>query len=380
MRTTVFETASVLADLGWDELLQNGEYYSSVQWLEYLRELHSGYYHAYGATLIDGRIQAGVSLHEVDVDSHPLIRPDACLAAWLASERSEHGSKSILPEATARLMPTLSLGGRTPGMTTFLHRPSLKDQEYCDLLESHLDQAERIASDRGMRSVTLPYVDHPLMQSVLIRRGYIRYSTETNSAISLVGKSSFDDYIDHLPGHETRKRIRRDRRKVSAAGWTFQVVRLEDSPLEEICRLQAIGADQHGVPGGFEEALRKQKLSMRMLPGQSWVAIGRDVHGQMGSCSIFIRWRDELYSRQGGEDPDLTRGYPVFFETCFYQTIEHGVATGATSIQYSVTAADSKRRRGCLQRTQDGYIKCLDADDQKWLEMATEKISPDNSS
>ncbi|MFJ7237653.1 peptidogalycan biosysnthesis protein [Streptomyces olivaceus] len=372
MKPTIFDTTTVLADLGWDDLTQQGDYYSSAEWLGYFRELHAGY-QAYGAALVDGRIRAGVALHEVDVDSHPLNRPDACLASQLAPDGPESGAEAFLPNATAHLMPTLSLGGRTPGTTAFLHDPDIDNRKYDDLLELLLEQAERIAANRNLRSVTLPYVDDPHMRSVLLRRGYVGYSTETYSMIALSGRSNFDDYVDSLRP-KPRRQIRSDRRKIEAAGWTYQVIPLEEAPLEELCRLQAMNADRHGVPGGLEEAVRKQEMVMRVLPGRSWVAIGRAPSGQIGACSFFIRWRDELYSRQTGVDQTLTNGCPIFYETTYYQIIEYGISTGVTSIHYSVTSAHGKKLRGCIQRKQTGFTKCLDGQDQKWLEAVVRDI------
>lgn len=83
MKPIIFETTDTLADLGWDDRVREGEYYSSVEWLDYFRELHPGY-QAYAATLADGRVRAGMALHEVDVDSHPLNRPDLFLSDRLA--------------------------------------------------------------------------------------------------------------------------------------------------------------------------------------------------------------------------------------------------------------------------------------------------------
>ncbi|MEU8934791.1 peptidogalycan biosysnthesis protein [Streptomyces sp. NPDC048409] len=372
MKPTTFETTNTLADLGWDDLVREGEYYSSVEWLDYFRELHPGY-QAYAATLSDGRVVAGMALHEVDVDSHPLNRPDLFLADRLATEGPEAEAQAFRHQAAARLMPTLSLGGRTPGTTAFLHDPGASDQEYGDLLEAVLDQAERVAAERGLRSVTLPYVDDPRMRAMLVRRGYVVCGTETDSMISLSGRSSFDEYVDGL-APRPRRQIRSDRRKIDAAGWTYEVIRLEEAPLKELCRLQTMNADQHGVPGGFEEAVRKHELVMKLLPGRSWVAIGRDPNGLIGACAFFIRWRDELYSRQTGVDQSLTKGCPIFYETTYYQLIEHGISVGASSIHYSVTSAHGKKLRGCVQRMQECFTKCLDDEDQNWLKPVAQEL------
>lgn len=138
------------------------------------------------------------------------------------------------------------------------------------------------------------------------------------------GYRNFDDYLATLTSQK-RKKLRRERRRVSEAGITYYMRRggeLTENEFETLYTFYAATYLKHGHdpylnPGFFREIART-------LPDQLLVNFAELDHGPV-ACSICFRSADTLYGRHWGCLEDY---HSLHFETCYYQWIEYCIREG----------------------------------------------------
>lgn len=157
------------------------------------------------------------------------------------------------------------------------------------------------------------------------------------------GYRDFDDFLDHLRS-KPRKNIRRERRRVRSAGWTFLWIGGDRAGSEHLDHAWAF------YRGTFLLYGNRPTLN-RAFFGQVAADMGDALQlcfalrdGEIRAGAVF--WRDHraLYGRYWGSygnEPD------VHFETCYYQGIDYCLRHGLKRFEPGAQG-EHKIRRGFL--------------------------------
>ncbi len=133
------------------------------------------------------------------------------------------------------------------------------------------------------------------------------------------GYASFDSYLETFSAHH-RKKTRRERRYVAAAGVLFETRHGHELTTVEITRVHALiertfnhrGQEPY-VSAAFL-ARTARELGPRMM-----VQLAR-LGGEIVGTAIFFRGTDSLYGRYWGSDRFINC---LHFETCYYRGIDY---------------------------------------------------------
>jgi len=129
----------------------------------------------------------------------------------------------------------------------------------------------------------------------------------------------FDDFLAGLTA-EKRKKIRRERRRVSDAGIVHRTLHgddLDDATIEAVYRLHARTFARHGHAPYLNLAFFH--LLAHTLPRSLVVELAIQ-GGEAIACSVFLRGSDTLYGRYWGAGAER---HSLHFETCYYRGIEY---------------------------------------------------------
>ena len=136
--------------------------------------------------------------------------------------------------------------------------------------------------------------------------------------------ASFDDFLAALTSTR-RKKVKRERRKVTEAGYQFRFINggsLTNEILDSAYQLHATtfavrGQAPYLTPSFFREIAASMSSSMVLI-----AAMRNDV---MEACAICFRDDEALYGRYWG-----TSNYQdsLHFETCYYQGIDYCIREG----------------------------------------------------
>jgi hypothetical protein len=153
--------------------------------------------------------------------------------------------------------------------------------------------------------------------------------------------TSFDDFLGTFTA-EKRKKARRERRRVTEAGISFDWLTgadLDESLLEVVFGYYADTFARHGhAPYLNLDFFRRVA---RTLPSSLEVALARR-HGQSVACAVFFRGADTLYGRYWGADG---AHHSLHFETCYYQGIQRCIEQGIARFEPG-TQGEHKLARG----------------------------------
>lgn len=138
------------------------------------------------------------------------------------------------------------------------------------------------------------------------------------------GYASFDDFLGALSAAK-RKKIRRERRRVSEAGVSIEALPGEDIPEHLWQRIYGFYANTYHERGQdpYLGADFFPRLA-RTLPGTVVVFLARDDSGPV-AAALTLRDHDTLYGRHWGCLADY---HSLHFETCYYQGIEYCISQG----------------------------------------------------
>jgi len=155
------------------------------------------------------------------------------------------------------------------------------------------------------------------------------------------GYRDFDDFLATFTSAK-RKKAKQDRRRVSAQGIRFRHL-LGDQLTEEtwstVYPLIARTFMQRGSAPYFNQAFFVG-LS-KVLPESLLVVTAETDSGTVGAA-VFFRGPETLYGRYWGSDGHYDA---LHFETCYYQGIEHCIATGKQRFEPG-TQGEHKISRG----------------------------------
>ena len=133
------------------------------------------------------------------------------------------------------------------------------------------------------------------------------------------GYGSFDDFLATLSA-EKRKKLKRERRRVSEAGITFRLYRgreLDPHLLGTLYRFYAITYAKHGHPPYLT---REFFAEIAQTMPDNLLANFAYLDGKPVACAICFRDRETLYGRHWGCEQEY---HSLHFETCYYQWLDY---------------------------------------------------------
>ncbi len=156
------------------------------------------------------------------------------------------------------------------------------------------------------------------------------------------GYGDFEGYLARFRA-ANRKKVRRERRRVSEAGITHQVLtgaEMDTRLLDHVYRFYATTYLERGrAPYLDRECFR---LLCADMGEQVVVFLARDHHGEPVAAAFCLRSAQALYGRYWGSDAAY---HSLHFETCYYQGIEYCLREGLTRFEPG-TQGEHKVRRG----------------------------------
>lgn len=341
---------------GWDDLAGAFELYVSTSWLSVEERIASGPV-TYVLGLREGHLLAGLPCYVLGPETPPW--PFARVDAFIARLFKERG-RDVAPVAAklARALPTVLCGGRRPGHARLLLSQGLDGAERRQLAGAVLEEAESFAKSSGAASVSFLYVDEDdrELREALQERGYAEFPSAIASRLAV--PPDFDMYLQEL-GADRRNMVRRERKRLGAAGIEYGAQPLSEALLAEILPLELALCAKYGVEFSPADATRLHRAVAAEMGEQAQILTAqRD--GKVRGFLVLIRWRDTLFGRQAGFDYEFQGDLPLYFGLIFYAAIEHAIRVGARHIEYGLGSEQAKALRGCVQRRQYGYLKAFE--------------------
>ncbi len=154
----------------------------------------------------------------------------------------------------------------------------------------------------------------------------------------------YRDFEDFLSGFRSarRKKLLRERRRVSEAGIDFRVVTgdtLDDELLEKVFQMHALTFARRGQAPYLNRRCFRQ---LRDQLGGGMVVVLAERDSVPVACAISFRGGDALFGRYWGAAEEHNS---LHFETCFYQGIEYCIREGLARFEPGAQG-EHKLRRG----------------------------------
>lgn len=155
-----------------------------------------------------------------------------------------------------------------------------------------------------MRSVCFLYVDEDddVLRTALTGAGYTDLAFETAYSLDVpsAADGGFDAYRARF-GRETRRRIRRDLRRLEEAGARYELSPLTDDLIDRIAPLELNLYAKYGTPADAD-AFRRVLTSVATNTGDTARVLTAELDGRLAGFVLFFTHRGEMYARQTGYD------------------------------------------------------------------------------
>jgi hypothetical protein len=353
MRVARYDRLSDVAPAQWDSMWGQRRFYASSGWLRVAADTAD--LPPFYLVADDDQATYALPCYPIGASSpFPFCRVDRVLRRLPVTAGSD-----MREDLGASLLPSLLLGGRNPGHAGFGVAQARTVTDAAAAVDALLDCAERAAAERGLSSVAMLYVDDedPIAREALAARGYLGFA-HTSASLLTTPPGGVDGYLDTLSARDAGT-VRREIRKLDAAGVRYDIAAPDDSVLAEVDALERNLNRKYAGTYDDDAVARLRRSMVRHLDG---LFVARaSMNGRTVGSLLAIRWRDELYARTVGFDYDATDGVPVYFGLLFYFLVDHAQRHGIRSLFYATGTEDAKRRRGCRLLRQYAYIKPLDA-------------------
>lgn len=325
----MIRTAGCLADVNredWDSLAGDDGFYLSYDWLRYVEQ--EPYEQSRYLLCMDSGVPAGaLVLSRVDNAATPRYR-------------GEH-FRELLGITGSALIAGATRGYRS----STLIAPSAADR--AGVLGELLGAALALARREGHAGIVLPFLSTSALAEVSgVTR--VRAAFDLPEAEITECAGSMEAYAAHASAR-VRQRIRADRARFAAAGWTIRERTLGDC-WQEAARLL------HGLQSkyGHEEHTRQVLDDMmvgqaRHLSSRSVVFTCEDDRGIAG-VAVCYQWRTTLYGRLAGFDYDRLRDAREYFSTAMYAPVEYAGKAGLRRYHLGVGSWEAKGFRGAALR------------------------------
>jgi predicted N-acyltransferase len=157
------------------------------------------------------------------------------------------------------------------------------------------------------------------------------------------GYGSFEDFLSGFTA-EKRKKLRRERRRVTEAGISMRTVagpELDEATIDVAYRLHAATFARHGHAPYLNRAFFTQLA--RVMPSSLVVELAC-LGEEPVACAIFLRGADTLHGRYWGASGDF---HSLHFELCYYRGIEYCIREKLARFEPG-TQGEHKLLRGFL--------------------------------
>jgi hypothetical protein len=202
-----------------------------------------------------------------------------------------------------------------------------------------MDGARALARELGVSSLHVLFPDardRKLMQS-----GGMLPRLDCQFHWHNLGYACFDDFLEGFTA-EKRKKVRRERRRVSEAGIECRTVRGQDLDAETLRTVYGLHALTFARFGNAPYLnLEFFTALARALPDALVVELATR-QGEVIACAVSLQSRDTLYGRYWGASGDH---HSLHFELCYYRGIEYCIRTGLSRFEPG-TQGEHKLLRG----------------------------------
>lgn len=353
---STLESADRLHDVGWDSLLSSSDAMQTVGWLT-IQERRSPtplWYHV----IRDGDVPVAGLVSVLADDRVPwiLARPDTQLRSARESNPLEMASELTLIDP-ADLLPALVCGGRHVGRT----RP-VGTHASANELDRLLEAAIALARAEGLRWITFPHVDtrDRLLIQTLERRGFMSFASGAACWID-VPHDGLDGYLARM-SQVKRRRIRRDRKEVAAAGFTVSVEPLTPAMAPRLGELDAALLKKYGNPYDADaSAVLIEELATE-LSDQVLVSVARRANTIVGFGILLrhrVRGEEQWHGYRAGFDYEAQGTTPLYFDVLYYAVLEAAAARGVSTLNVGLGSTEAKVAHGCESSEQRCYLKEL---------------------
>lgn len=286
-----------------------------------------------------------------------LGRPDALLRR--AAESGEPGYEeafAAIGGSADRLLPALVLGGRHMGNSGMLLSKAAPAGT-ADLL---LRVAEDVAMTLRVQAMGAAFVSESddQFRGALIRAGYVAFGTNRYSTLTLPD-GGYDAWLAQF-AKKKRWKIRDERRRVSAAGFTSRVAALAAADLQQLAGLETQLLQKYGHDWRPEYSVTALDRLVAIFGADAMVATVERGLETAGFVAL-LRKGDRWSARQVGFDYELQGDLPLYFETLFYAPVDAASAHGIRRIDFGLGSEAAKVSRGCTAETQQTWVKTVGA-------------------
>jgi hypothetical protein len=318
--------------------------YLHERWLRVEEDAHPGdHFYAWAA---DGVGSAFAAAYRFDASSNPW--PAARLDLFLAEYAQ-------VPPGTdlAEMLPSYLLGGRRPGHSHILTKAPYGNRR--ELLTRLIGGAAEMAAGTGAAGIAALYCDHDdeELAAAFRTHGGVRLPSPGGNTIPLPGTSP-EDHLARLAS-KRRSDERLTQAKLAEAGVTYEIRPLTEPDIDEIVPLELGLYDKYGHDYRPDEARALHVAYLNHLGDDALVLrVSRD-GALIGFCSI-VRHGPTAYMRQGGFDPELCQGLPVYLGAVFQAPLPWAYDVGVRMLDLSISADETKRYRGAISHPHDAWV------------------------
>ncbi len=215
-----------------------------------------------------------------------------------------------------------------------------RDPEARELLASQLVHAAELLQ---CSSVHVNFLQSERERDALDCCGYIRRTDVQFHWRCQTGWRDWQDFSASLTARR-RKNIRQERDRLARSGWTFE--RLEGSSITEAVLDKAHELYARTFAEKYNHAALTRQFFSQVHAGMPDALLIVRATGPAGeiAMAVCLQSRDALFGRYWGSEVDAPG---VHFETCYYQGIEHCLATGRTLFEPGAQG-EHKLARGFL--------------------------------
>ncbi|WP_412872224.1 GNAT family N-acetyltransferase [Curtobacterium flaccumfaciens] len=354
----VFERAEDLDPSRWDSIERNRDVALSHSGLMLAEQTAGAEMRYIVVTSEAGAWVGGLPAAKATSEARWILgRPDALLKR--AIESHEPGSQEALTAvggSASHLLPTLVLGGRHMGNSAML----LSDDAPADTANLLLDVAEDVAKSLQVRAMSAPFVSaaNDRFRRSLTQASYVPFGINRYSSLALPD-GGYDAWVTQF-SKKKRWKIRDERRRISAAGFTSRVSALSSADLQQLAGLETQLLRKYGHdwrPEYSVAALGKLVATFGADAMVSTVERGPESAGFV----VLLRNGDRWSARQVGFDYEMQGDLPLYFETLFYAPVGAASAHGVRHIDFGLGSEEAKVSRGCVTDTQQTWVKSVGA-------------------
>ncbi|MCI0384111.1 GNAT family N-acetyltransferase [Streptomyces sp. CNQ085] len=350
-----WQTPEEAREAGWDALVGAEDFFLRPDWMRVLQD-SAGAWMGYLTARADGRVLAALPMVRATRDSPWSLGRTDLLIRHCAEEGMD-GAAGILTGLgeVERLMPSMMCGGRHLGRTRLMLHPDAGAETAHQVLE----QAERLASRDGCRSICLPYVDASdrIQRDVLRERGYISHLSGQFASLALPGEG-FMDYALALPARRSR-RVRAERRRIEASDVGITLAPLDAADIPRLAALETRLFAKYGMTGWDPKRSEAVLRAAAERLGDGALVSRAVLDGTVVGFALVLSHDRAWFAHRAGFDYEAVGKLPLYYELLYYTLADHAPRHGVRTVHHGIGSTDAKVSRGCSLSAQYLYVKEL---------------------